>query len=586
MLAGDGNAGLYRSTDGGSTWQPANAGRSTSTGLIDNVVRTVWYVPGSPSVALVCGGTGIYRSTDGGQNWTNTKAPTGCGQFAFAYDQVTKTIYATSSAGVLVSTDRGSTWTVSLAGGANEVASVSGTTLAELSDNKLYKLVTGTTWQALSTLPASSTNYCQLAIKPTNPSIIYAALAGGYNCNLYVSSDGGVNFTLINHVGLGTQAVVFSSYNPDRLYVAGDGSAGWTNADGGTSPKYTGVSMGVDTREIRVELNAAGSDDRCYVGSDQGLFVLDPCSTSSSLVGLTPKLYTGWITGFAVSSDGKSIIAMIQDYSAYASNDAGLTWHGLPPGEDGSAAFSPTDPLRCYGVNGGLYVSTDGCATSGNMKRTVSYGSPTYQGSVVAFDPVTPTTLYTVQGQSGGKAAIFVSTDGGTTFTATNWAFTNPYLMVIDPKNRLHMIVGDGTTVSVSFDGGLTWAAATGLATASFYSVALHPSDNKTVVAAVNLSGAEVVYRSADGGKSFSKITSVAASGFNTLAFNTAGSPPYLAMTTSGSGAWLSKDLGTTWERLDTQLVAHKYTAAQWLDGVLYLSTYGQSILKSSAPLQ
>ena len=156
---------------------------------------------------------------------------------------------------------------------------------------------------------------------------------------------------------------------------------------------------------------------------------------------------------------------------------------------------------------------------------------------MVAFDPATPTTLHTVQGQSGGKAAIFISTDGGTTFTATNWAFTNPYLMLIDPRNRLHMLVGDGTTVSVSFDGGLTWAAATGLAAASFYSVAMHPSDNKTVAATVGVSGGQAVYRSTDGGMSFSKITSVTANGYATLAFNTAGSPSYLALTTSGSGA-------------------------------------------------
>jgi photosystem II stability/assembly factor-like uncharacterized protein len=356
--------------------------------------------------------------------------------------------------------------------------------------------------------------------------------------------------------------------------------------------------MGVDTRDIVTEKNAAGTDDRCYVGSDQGLFVLDPCGVggkSGTLTNMT-QLYTGWITGFAVTSDANSIVAMVQDYSAYASNDAGQTWHGLPIGEDGSAAASANNALSCFGFNGYLYYSTDGCKTV--TQNATGYGSPTYQESVIAFDPTTSGTMYLVDGKSpsNGGQGIVISTNGGKTFTATNWAFTTPYLIVIDPNNSTHLIVGDSKGLSVSTDGGSTWTLASGLpSTTNPYSVVMHPTDTKTVVAIVSASGGQAVYRSTDGGQTFSKLTNtVAATGNTNLAMNNAGklpfdpvnNPPYIALSSNNTGAWLSKDLGNTWQRLDTQMVAHKVTAVQWLNGTLYMATYGQGILKSNIPLQ
>ncbi len=587
MLVGDANGGLYRSADGGSTWQPATTGLVTPDGLIANSVRKVWFVPNAvPSVALVGASGSIYRSTDGGRSWTKIRS---AGVNGFV--QVGKTTYASTDAGVLASTDAGLTWSVSLAGSATAIDSGGGTTLAALGSS-LYSLVAATgKWTNISTMLDSTGKPVagrQLAIRRDKPSIIYARLDGGYGGSLYVSTDSGLTFTLLPHNGLGVQVVVPSSTHPDRVYVAGDGTTNWTTANGSNPPTYTSVPGNVDTREIDVEPNGAG-EDRCYFGSDQGLYVLDPCSTGmGKLTAMTPNVKAGWITGFAVSNDGQSMIAMVQDYSAQASNDAGQTWHGLGISEDGSAAFSPTNPQRCYGFNGGLYASTDGCKS---VNKQSNFGSNVTQASLAAFDPVTPTTLYVAAGP------VVISTigglknpDGTDSFSNTGWPFTNAYLVVIDPNDRKHIAVGDGgsnNAVSFSFDGGTTWTKASGLPASGAISVVINPLDGKTVVAATSVSGGTGVYRSSDGGRNFTKVAVVPATSFNMLAINSTGNPtPYLALASSNNGAWLSKDLGETWERLDTGLITHKFTGVQWLNGLLYFSTYGQGILKSSIPLQ
>lgn len=570
LIGGPGDTGIYRSTDDGRTWHAANTGLKLGNGLIDSRIRRLWFSPGPVSLALA--GTldgGIYRSTDGGQTWSNVYRTTEAVQFA----AVGATIYAATDGGLLASADSGKTWSISLAGSTEDVTSVAGSTLA-VQGTRLYSLAGGA-WKQVSTLPAWG---CQVHIDPLNTSVLYAALSGGYNCELYASLDGGLSFNKVAYHFLGMQAIAFSSHYPHQVYVAGDGAAGWIAADGNPDPTYHGVAMGTDTRNIHIEPNAAGTDDRCYTATDQGVYIVDPCSNGGS-TGRNAGLVTNWITGFAVSADEQSIIAMVQDYSAYASNDAGKTWHSLPIGEDGTAAFHPTNPLACYGFNGALYVSTDGCKT---VKKTVSYGSPVTQADDIAFDPKAPGTMYLLGGTSSGNVLV-VSTDGGTSFSPTGWPLTSPTGIRVDPRDGQHVLVETASGLQLSFDGGKTWAAASGGPTSASF-MAIDPADGNIVM---QLSGGAVVYLSHDGGKTFSKGTTISgAASIGTIDINDKG---YVAVATADHGLYLSKDFGHTWARLDGpsgKLISHKFWAAQWRNGTLYVASYGQGIFKSSVPVQ
>src|SRR5476649_568356 len=130
-------SGIYGTTDGGATWTPMNNGLIGPDGTISSVVNGLWLDQSNPSVVLAAtefGGT--FRSTNGGSNWTNVDASEAT-QFA----QVGTKVYLASRRGVLVSSDDGATWTVSLAdmSGANTVVTAGGATYAGTTGGDVFR---------------------------------------------------------------------------------------------------------------------------------------------------------------------------------------------------------------------------------------------------------------------------------------------------------------------------------------------------------------------------------------------------------------------------------------------------------------
>ena len=68
-----GGLGLYRSTNGGGSWQKAGGVPSGVNGF------RIAVDPSAPNVVYAATGAGLYRSTDDGASFTNVKLPTGTG---------------------------------------------------------------------------------------------------------------------------------------------------------------------------------------------------------------------------------------------------------------------------------------------------------------------------------------------------------------------------------------------------------------------------------------------------------------------------------------------------------------------------
>lgn len=99
------NDGIYRSTDTGATWSNA--------ALSGTSVSAIQAVPGSSTFLAIAGGS-VYRSTDNGSNWSAVSGLSGGTPTALAaHPSDGKTLYIGTNAGtVLQSTDGGSTWAV------------------------------------------------------------------------------------------------------------------------------------------------------------------------------------------------------------------------------------------------------------------------------------------------------------------------------------------------------------------------------------------------------------------------------------------------------------------------------------------
>nr|MCW1967078.1 hypothetical protein [Anaerolineae bacterium] len=102
--------GVFRSTDGGSTWQAA------STGLTDLYVKTLH--SDAKSGALFAGTRdGVFRSTDGGSTWQATSTDlTDLYVKTLHSDAKSGVLFAGTGNGVFRSADGGSTWQAASAG--------------------------------------------------------------------------------------------------------------------------------------------------------------------------------------------------------------------------------------------------------------------------------------------------------------------------------------------------------------------------------------------------------------------------------------------------------------------------------------
>ena len=143
--------GVFKSTDGNSTW--ALAGGDTS------YASSVVVDPRNPST-VYASGIGMRKSTDGGNTWTaiNTGINPGFSIYMLAIDPVTtSTLYAATVAGVYRSTNAGASWS-----------------------------------QINSGLRIPVFGVDTLAVAASNPAVLYAAAS---TSGLYRSTDSGAHWT-------------------------------------------------------------------------------------------------------------------------------------------------------------------------------------------------------------------------------------------------------------------------------------------------------------------------------------------------------------------------------------------------------
>lgn len=317
----------------------------------------------------------------------------------------------------------------------------------------------------------------------------------------------------------------------------------------------------------------------------------------------------GWITSLVVSkATPATMYAGTQGGGVFKSTDGGESWtassNGLIDensgflGEVGSLAVNPTNPQIVYAVisGAGLVKSIDGGA---NWSQVTNNGV-TIGGSVVVFDPLTPTTVYIVGGQN-----ILKSTDGGEswqTFTVSSSDLRPLMTLVIDPKTPTILYTGGvglgfqcggffkstdggqhwqdlsgglgcpfiralaidpitpttlyapGTTLLKSTDGGISWSqASTGLPDSTIRALLVDPMTPSTLY--VGLSGGGV-YKSMNGGVSWSAVnTDLLDKTVQVLAMNPA-NPGTLYVGTSRGGVYQSANGGGDWNAKNHGLVA------------------------------
>jgi len=511
------------------------------------------------------------------------------------------------------------------------VVTAAGATFAGSADGDVYQL-SGSSWTKLGQ-PGTGAIH-DLTVDPFNTQTIYASVddKNVWNQCLHASTDGGTNWTAINCnlFSIGSQAIAFSNVTPHRLFVGDDGTGCiiYFKGDGNPNPTLScGVSGTVDVRYVIPVKGKSKSDDACYVLLDQGLAYTPTCS-SGSVSYLSLQVNDTLVYDVALSPDGTNVEATLQDNGSTSTQNGGNTWPGSgPAGEGGEARYDPDNSGYCYIAHPdeALFISTDSCASFTQYANILPES--------LTFDPANANTEYVVDISTNQVAK---STNKGLSWKATGWKFTNPYQVAVAPSDAKSIVVATGTTTTssklfYSHDGGTTWQQSSGLPkgvgvspeeiyfpTHRFYA-AFDPQNAQTILLSDHDPKTDnvLMYLSTDGGQTFSHIHTFVqptpqrgwphlrfpkeerhpsqdsfyyATRFyaNRVVFNPnhqSGDPAVVV--TTRFGAFLSTDLGTTWERIDMHSIAHHFEGATWDgQGYVYLASFGEGVIRSTTPIQ
>lgn len=217
-LAASASGGIWKTTDGGSSWdcKTDNLPNLALTTLANSEANPAIVYAGSGEGfgnLDAVRGNGIFKSADWGETWTQLAATADQIEFAYvnrlAVDPADPNyVVAVTNTGIYLSTDGGLNWAEQYSGGRVQDLrpNPSDFTVLYAAENGVGVLKStdkGVTW-SLSNLGLTSTGRYEIAVSPANPNRIFAAGESDASSELYVSSDGGATWFLTQQENAGT----------------------------------------------------------------------------------------------------------------------------------------------------------------------------------------------------------------------------------------------------------------------------------------------------------------------------------------------------------------------------------------------
>ncbi|MEU4292768.1 RICIN domain-containing protein [Kribbella sp. NPDC026596] len=451
LLLGTRKNGVWRSTDYGVTWSqvssfPVKDGASSGAGI-----SFVTYGPAGSNTVYVGVNdkyTSLYRSTDGGNSWQAVSGrPTGqMPQHGVVSGDGSLYLTYTNAIGPNDVT-AGSVWKYTPAGGAwknispsqggygfsglavdpQKPSTVMVTTLDRWwPQDELYRTTDGgTTWKALadkSVRDASGAPYVgtgighwmtALAIDPFDSGHVLYGTGNGIwrSKDANASDSGGTSHWISGARGLEETSLADAIAPPGgATVITSMGDQGGFRHDSLTEvpagrlknplmSSSTDIDFAQSAPAVMVRVGTGGAQDGAYStdgGSSWNGFTAEPVASANS----------GHV---AIAADGSTIVWTEAGQAPYRSTDNGASWSKVSGlGTDAEVVADRSSAGIFYSLSGGaLYASTDGGATftarAGNMPAGRLTAVPGIAGDLWI---------------SGGGRGLLHSTDGGRSFAA------------------------------------------------------------------------------------------------------------------------------------------------------------------------
>jgi hypothetical protein len=496
--------GVYRSQDGGRTWTKVLF-VSDIAGAVDlaidpvdprRVFAATWERIRSPSNRIYGGpGSGLWRSTDGGTTWTrlagglpaSTAEP---GRIGVAIaPSAPSTVYTvfyrkadSSLDGVFRSTDGGTTWTRQTVTNLTGIIGAQGfwsgrifthpTNAAEIWIDGVGLARSTNGGASFSSVAGLHADHHAQWFSPATPAVILKGTDGG----LYRSTNGGTSWTHFNNLPI-SQFYTVEAHPAEPLKVYGglqDNGVkrtvtgqidDWSNVTGGD-----GFEVHVDPRSTQViysesqfgALSRSTNGGTSFSSATSGLsgrlgwktpLAVDPASTGT---GLTSTVYLGSNLLFRSTNSATSWTAISGDLT---NGNQGV--NGVVFGTITTLAVAPSNRNTIYiGTDdGNVWVTQNAGATYTRLDAAL----PDLWVTQVAVDPADDAIAYaTFSGFRVDQplAHVFRTTDHGATWSDISGDLPDAPVneIAIDPRRSSTLYVGTDVGVFVSSNLGGTWA--------------------------------------------------------------------------------------------------------------------------------
>ncbi|MDO8716144.1 MAG: hypothetical protein Q7J73_04985 [Dehalococcoidales bacterium] len=595
MVVTDAWSGISLSNDGGKTWTASNLGINSNGGPSGDAIPVfcVTISPRDPNVlwAGTQGIRGIFKSTDGGKTWqkkeTGVIENEGLSVRGFSVDPKNPdTVYAAAEVAswiwlghqqngfaafdlvkgvVYKTTDSGEHWNAIWRGDNlaryiwidprdSNVLYVSTGLFDRDAANEdpgtrdlrgvgiLKSMDGGQTWRVFNQANGLKNLYVgSLYMNPANPDVLLAGtgLAGpaGQNTNLgaYLSTDGGESWQYVLPSSTPISAVEYSTLDPNIAYAGGPEGVYRSTDMGKTWQKQTqgnfwgapGTRAGfpidfqVDPRNSnRVFANNYGGGN--FLSEDGG-----------KTWAIASQGYTGaYLHDIVVNPLDRENVFVIGRTGPFRSYDQGISWEGLTKepavlgGEWYAIAVDPKNPKN-------VIISDE---FQGIIFRSTNQGDSWNQ--VFQHPQVTPMIM---EKQMGFKSLVFAPSDSSIIYAGMELSRNQ----VDQNLAQLNNLPSFG--VYKSTDGGVTWKDAndTNSANQNINMLAVGPQDADTVYAATLQQG---VLKSTNGGKSWQPVNQ----GLTVLDVRSITidprNPQLLYAGVENGGVFISTDGGSNWQ--------------------------------------
>ena len=431
--------GLYRSQNGGSTWEQVLY-VSDSTSCIDvvydspsgTVLAAMWEKMRYVDVYKIYGGTtsGIYRSTNHGDSWSLLTSSNGlldpisnCGRIGLTMEPTTGVCYAMYNnldnydlLGMYRSDDYGANW-------------------YQVNDGSLFGTFGGFGWY-----------FGQVRVVPGNPNIVFSL-----GVQLYRSTDGGASWSEVTgaaHVDF--HAMWINPTNPSHIYCGCDGGV---NVSMNNGDSWTVLENMPNTQFYAISIDPS-NPQRLYGGTQDN-------GTNRTLTGALndwDHIFGG--DGFYTLVDRRNSDVIYCEYqwgNMYKSTDGGYGWSNAMNGIDYASdrhnwntpiAIDPRNPDIVYYGSNRLWQTT-------NAALNWNVISPDLSGGPYPSQP-SHGTITTIDVSRANPQVIWVGTDDGHVQVTTNdgdsWADVSGSL----PNRWVTRVVADhysATTAYVCISG-------------------------------------------------------------------------------------------------------------------------------------